>query len=114
MHVEDRGFQFADGIYEVWAVLGGRLSDAEGFPSAWRVRGEPRCIPEPMSRPALEPGVLPYETVRRNCVRDGLVYLQITRGVARRDHAFPDPAPTPTVVVISNPSTWRRPSAKRR
>src|SRR5205085_10545714 len=53
----------------------------------------------PMSRAAL-PNVL-RETVRRNRVRDGLLYLQITRGTARRDHPFPNPAVAPSVVVTA-------------
>jgi len=102
VRVEDRGFQFADGVYEVWAVRHGRLLDSEGhFTRLRRSLGE-LGIAEPMSRAALE--VVLEETLRRNRVRDGLVYLQITRGAAPRDHAFPDPAGRPTVVVTARPS----------
>jgi len=99
VHIEDRGFQFADAVYEVWAVLDGRLTDAEGH----LVRLE-RSLSElrigwPRSRAALLTVV--RETVRRNRIRDGLAYLQVTRGVARRDHPFPSPAPQPTVVVTA-------------
>jgi D-alanine transaminase len=98
VHVEDRGFQFADGVYEVWAAFGGRLADAEGhFERLERSLSELQ-IRAPMARPALE-RVL-RETLRRNRVRDGIVYLQVTRGVARRDHAFPEPV-TPTTVVVT-------------
>jgi D-alanine transaminase len=98
IHVEDRGFQFADGVYEVWAVLGGRLADTNGhFERLWRSLGE-LGIAVPMTRPALE-RVL-YETLRRNRVRNGIVYLQITRGTARRDHAFP-PHDIPATVVVT-------------
>lgn len=101
VHVEDRGFQFADAVYEVWAVLGGKLSDCEGhFERLERSLGELR-IPLPMTRAALH-RVL-HETVRRNRIRDGLLYLQVTRGQARRDHAFPDPPPAPTVVITAKP-----------
>ena len=97
--VEDRGFQLGDGVYEVWAVMGGKLADAEGhFARLERSLGELR-IPMPMSRPALT--VALRETVRRNRVRHGIVYLQVTRGVARRDHAFPNPRVAPTVVVTA-------------
>ncbi len=97
--VEDRGFQFADGVYEVWAVLGGRLAETEGhLERLERSLGELR-IPSPMGRAALV-AVL-RETVRRNRVTDGMVYLQVTRGVARRDHAFPSPPVTPTMVVTA-------------
>ena len=96
--IEDRGFQFADGVYEVWAVLGGRLADNDGhFERLERSLGELRIDP-PMTRAALT-AVL-RETIRRNRITDGIVYLQITRGVARRDHAFPA-AGTPVTVVIT-------------
>lgn len=99
VHIEDRGYQLADGIYEVWAVMDGRLIDAEGhFERLDRSLSELR-IPPPMSRASLLPVL--KEAVRRNRVRYGLVYLQVTRGVARRDHAFPDPAPPPAMVITA-------------
>ena len=97
--IEDRGYQFGDGVYEVWAVMGGKLADAEGhFARLQRSLGELR-IPMPMSRAALT--VALRETVRRNRVRHGIVYLQVTRGVARRDHAFPSQPVAPTVVITA-------------
>ncbi|CAN5288705.1 D-amino-acid transaminase [soil metagenome] len=99
VHIEDRGFQLADGIYEVWAVMDGKLADAEGhFARLWRSLDELE-IAHPMGRAALS--VVLRETVRRNHVRYGLVYLQVTRGTARRDHAFPDPPVAPTLVVTA-------------
>jgi D-alanine transaminase len=99
VNVEDRGYQFGDAVYEVWLIAGGRLCDAEGhFVRLERSLGE-LAIPAPMSRKALE--VVLRETLRRNRVRDGLLYLQISRGVARRDHPFPVPAPAPAVVVTA-------------
>jgi D-alanine transaminase len=97
VHIEDRGYQLGDGVYEVWAVLGGVLADAAGhFARLDRSLAELRIDP-PMSRAALR--LVIGEVVRRNLVRDGLAYLQVTRGVAHRDHAFPDPPPSPAVVV---------------
>jgi D-alanine transaminase len=99
VHIEDRGYQLADGIYEVWAVMRGRLVDVEGhFERLTRSLAE-LCIAEPMGRRALE--LVLREAVRRNRVSYGLVYLQVTRGVARRDHAFPDPAPPPAIVITA-------------
>ena len=99
VHVEDRGFQLADGVYEVWAVLEGRLADSEGhFARLERSLDELR-IRRPMTRTALL-AVL-RETVRRNRVRNGLAYLQVTRGTAPRDHAFPRADTPPTVVVTA-------------
>ncbi len=101
VHIEDRGYQLADGVYEVWAVFGGRLADADGhFVRLERSLGELR-IAMPMSRKALE--LVLHEAVRRNRVKNGLVYLQITRGVAPRDHAFPTRAVRPAVVITAKP-----------
>ena len=99
VHIEDRGFQLADGVYEVWAVFGGKLADADGhFARLGRSLNE-LAIAAPMTRAALE--VVIHEVVRRNGVREGLVYLQVTRGTAPRDHAFPDPPVAPTLVVTA-------------
>ena len=83
VHVEDRGFQFADGVYEVWSVFNGRLADFDGHLTRLHRSLDELRIPIPMSRQAME-RVL-KETVRRNRVNEGLVYLQVTRGTARRD-----------------------------
>lgn len=108
--VEDRGFQFADGVYEVWAVFDGRLADAEGhFERLERSLRELR-IDAPMSRGALSQVL--KETARRNRVRDGIVYLQVTRGVARRDHAFPAPGTPPTIVVTARSVDFAAEGAK--
>ncbi|MGE0742948.1 MAG: D-amino-acid transaminase [Hyphomonadaceae bacterium] len=97
--VLDRGFQFADSIYEVWAVRGGRLFDeAEHLARLKRSLAELR-IAAPMSDAALM--LVIRETVRRNRVRDGIVYLQISRGAAPRDHGFPAPAVRPTIVITA-------------
>ena len=98
VHIEDRGYQLADAVYEVWALFDGKLADAEGhFARLQRSLAEVR-IAEPMGRAALV--TVLRETVRRNRVRDGLLYLQISRGVAPRDHAFPT-GPVPPAVVIT-------------
>lgn len=98
VHIEDRGFQFADGVYEVWAVFDGRLADFHGHITRLkRSLGELR-IDVPMTDAALS-RVL-SETIRRNRVRNGLVYLQVTRGTAPRDHAFPEDV-APSVVVTA-------------
>jgi D-alanine transaminase len=99
VHIEDRGYQLADGVYEVWSVFGGKLADAEGhFTRLWRSLDELR-IAHPMSQAALT--IVLREAVRRNKVREGLCYIQVTRGVARRDHAFPNPAVPPSIVITA-------------
>jgi D-alanine transaminase len=101
VHVEDRGFQFADGVYEVWAVFGGKLADYAGHMDRLDRSLDELRIERPMTRQALT-AVL-RETIRRNLVRDGLVYLQVTRGTAKRDHPFPNPPVAPSVIVTAKP-----------
>ncbi len=97
VNVEDRGYQFGDGVYEVVHLYRGRFIDSERHLGRLeRSLGEIR-IAMPMPRAALL-HVL-NEVARRNRVRDGLLYMQVTRGVARRDHAFPSDATPPAVVV---------------
>ena len=104
VHIEDRGYQFSDGVYEVCEVRDGRLIDERRhIDRLQRSLGELK-IAMPMSRAAL--GVVMRETVVRNRVSNGIVYLQITRGVARRDHAFP-PDGTPPALVITARSIER-------
>ena len=99
VHVEDRGYQFADGVYEVCEVRGGQLVDERRhIQRLVRSLNELRmALPMPLS--AL--GVVLRETVRRNRVQHGLVYLQVTRGVARRDFLFPAPETRPSVIVTA-------------
>ena len=106
VHVEDRGFQFADGVYEVWAVLDGKLADYSGHMTRLARSLTELRIAVPMTREALT-NVL-KETVRRNRVRDGMVYLQVTRGTARRDHPFPPEGTPPSVVVTAKAFDMRK------
>lgn len=97
VNVEDRGYQFADGIYEVVHLYRGRFIDSDRHLTRLeRSLGEVR-IAMPMSRAALSHVLT--EVARRNRVQDGLLYMQVTRGVARRDHAFPAHAVAPAIVV---------------
>ncbi|MDB5434514.1 MAG: D-alanine aminotransferase [Phenylobacterium sp.] len=97
VHIEDRGYQFADAVYEVWALFDGRLSDAEGHFARLERSLSELAIPMPMTRAALT--LVLKETVRRNRIREGLLYLQVSRGVAPRDHAFPNPPVRPAVIM---------------
>jgi D-alanine transaminase len=99
VNVEDRGYQFSDGVYEVCEVRGGRLVDERRHIERLQRSLSELRIALPMMPAAL--GVVLRETVRRNRVRWGIVYLQITRGVARRDHAFPPAGTVPSVVVTA-------------
>jgi D-alanine transaminase len=99
VHIEDRGYQFSDGVYEVCEVRGGRIIDERRHMARLERSLHELRIKQPMSPGAL--GVVMRECVRRNRVRDGIIYLQITRGVARRDHGFPPPGTQPSVVVTA-------------
>src|SRR5205823_4652996 len=99
VHIEDRGYQLADGVYEVVGVRDGKLID-----EAPHINRLDRSLRElriawPVSRPAL--GFVMRELMRRNRLRDGLVYMQVTRGVARRDHAFPTTPVKPALVLTT-------------
>jgi D-alanine transaminase len=105
VHIEDRGYQFADGVYEVIAVRGGQLVDLDPHFDRLDRSLDALKIAQPMSRGAL--AVVVGQTVRRNLVRDGIVYMQITRGVAPRFHPFPlgaDPAVVVTARTMAPPS----------
>lgn len=97
--VEDRGYQFADGVYEVCEVRGGRLVDERRHMARLDRSLCELHIMRPMSPAAL--GVVVRETIRRNRVRDGIVYVQVTRGVARRDFPFPAASTKPSLVVTA-------------
>jgi D-alanine transaminase len=108
--VLDRGFQFADSVYEVWAIRGGRMFDAVAHMARLRRSLRELRIGFATSDAALY-AVL-HETRRRNRVSDGIVYVQISRGAAPRDHVFPSPAVAPTIVVTAK-SLDRAAIAKR-
>lgn len=98
VHIEDRGYQFADGVYEVIAVAGGHLVDEARHLARLRRSLAELRIAMPMQEASLR--IVIREVVRRNGVDDGIVYLQVTRGAAPREHAFPKAA-KPTLVVTS-------------
>ncbi|MBC7313356.1 MAG: D-amino-acid transaminase [Rhizobium sp.] len=99
VHIEDRGYQFADGVYEVCEIRHGLIVDlSRHLDRLDRSLGELR-IAQPMSRAALV-GII-REVARRNRVKNGLFYLQVTRGEARRDHVFPGSDTTPSLVVTA-------------
>jgi D-alanine transaminase len=99
VNVEDRGYQFADGVYEVCEVRGARLVDFPRHMARLQRSLSELQIAEPMPITAL--AIIMREVVRRNRVTFGIVYLQVTRGVARRDHAFPPSSVKPSVVVTA-------------
>src|SRR5690606_2437837 len=99
VHVEDRGYQFADGVYEVCEVARGCIMDmTRHLDRLDRSLSEMR-IDWPIARRALQ--MVIAEVIRRNRIENGLVYVQVTRGVAPRDHYFPAQDTQPALVVTA-------------
>lgn len=99
VHVEDRGYQLADGVYEVVGVRDGKLVDERPHLDRLGRSLHELRIAWPVARPTF--GFIIRELMRRNRLRDGLVYMQVTRGVARRDHAFPTKPVRPALVLTT-------------
>lgn len=99
VHIEDRGYQFADGVYEVCEISRGMIVDMTAHLDRLDRSLSELSIVWPMKRGSLEHVMI--ETIMRNRVKDGLVYVQVTRGVAPRDHVFPDANTRPAVVVTA-------------
>jgi D-alanine transaminase len=99
VNIEDRGYQFSDGVYEVCEIRNGRLVDMPRHMTRLQRSLSELRIAMPMPLASL--AIVMQEVVRRNRVHYGIVYLQVTRGVARRDHAFPVNAVQPSIVVTA-------------
>jgi D-alanine transaminase len=99
VNIEDRGYQFSDGVYEVCEVRGGQLIDERRHMARLAFSLSELRIDMPMSEAALSAVI--HEVVRKNRVRWGIVYLQISRGVAHRDHAFPPAGTAPSIVITA-------------
>jgi D-alanine transaminase len=108
VHVEDRGYQFADGVYEVCEVARGMIVDMTRHLDRLDRSLRELKMDWPVSRRALP--VIMREVVNRNRVFNGMVYLQVTRGVAPRDHVFPAGVPSSLVVTAkrTDPSVGTR------
>ncbi len=102
--IDDRGYQFADGVYEVAPVQGGRIIDLAPHFDRLGASLAALRIDDPVPAPALE--LITRETLARNRVADGIVYLQVTRGVAPRDHGFPKASIKPALVVTAKSIGW--------
>lgn len=99
VHIEDRGLQFGDSVYEVCNIRGGVLLDESGHLDRLERSLAALEMAMPLARAALRQVL--REVLRRNRVRDGLVYLQVTRGAFRRDHPIPGIALRPTLIVTA-------------
>lgn len=106
VNIEDRGYQFSDGVYEVCEIRGGKVVDMPRHLARLQRSLHELRIDMPMPLSALE--IVVHETVRRNRVTYGIVYLQVTRGVARRDHAFPVNPVKPALVVTARGLSFQK------
>jgi len=111
VHIEDRALQLGDGIYEVCGVTDGHLQDEEEHLDRLERSLREIEMAMPMGRAALK--LIFREMVRRNRVRDGLLYLQATRGAVHRDHPIPAVVPRTTLIITAH-SLDPAPFAKRR
>ena len=100
VHIEDRGYQFGDGVYEVITVVGGHMADEAGHLDRLDRSLNELSIAWPVTRSAL--GVILREVARRNKLLNGLIYFQVTRGVARRSHEFPSGVASSLVVTAKH------------
>ena len=100
VHIEDRGFQFADGVYEVVALIEGVMADERGHLDRLERSLRELSISMPVPRRTLS--ILLREIVRKNRVRNANIYIQITRGVAKRDFKFPGSDILSSLVI----TTW--------
>ena len=105
IHIEDRGYQFADGVYEVFAIVQSKIVDFEGhIKRLYRSLNELR-ITSPIQKKSYKFHI--KEIIKRNVINSGLVYLQVTRGVASRDFKFPKNSKSSIVIIGKNlPSNY--------
>ncbi|EAU40084.1 Aminotransferase class IV, putative D-alanine aminotransferase [Fulvimarina pelagi HTCC2506] len=109
--VFDRGFLFADGVYEVTAVLSGKLVDFAGHMKRLRRSLSELALPSPGSDEMIL--AIHRELLSRNGIEEGLVYMQISRGAADRDFAFPPENTEPSLVLFTQAKTLRETPASK-
>ena len=105
VHIEDRGYQFADGVYEVVTIAEGKMADLQGHLTRLARSLRELRMPAPTSEQALRQ--IMRRMVRKNLIRDGLLYIQVTRGVARRDFVFPEQTAPSLVMTCAHRAKWR-------
>ena len=99
VHIEDRGYQFADGVYEVCEVRHGMIVDLTRHLDRLGRSLSELSIDWPMERRALT--LVIRQVLRKNGVTNGMFYMQVTRGVAKRDHVFPADTVKPSIVITA-------------
>ncbi|MFN3960080.1 MAG: D-amino-acid transaminase [Parvularculaceae bacterium] len=110
VHIEDRGYQFADGVYEVVLFVGGRFWDLDGHLKRWARSLAELEIRAPMSEGALR--IVISKLIEKNRLKDCMIYMQATRGVAARNHPFPPAGTEPALVMTARPIDLEKLNAK--
>jgi D-alanine transaminase len=111
VHIEDRGFQFADGVYEVVACIEGYLADERGHFD--RLERSLRELKIAMPVPRRTLSHILREIVRRSRLDDAAIYIQVTRGVWKRDFPFPPPGTRPSLIVTARPFKFATNAARK-
>src|SRR5690606_17159328 len=104
VHIDDRGCQFADGVYEVVLSRGGILLDWEQHCTRLRRSLAELRIAFSVHDYGLK--AIVREILDKNSIQDAVVYIQVTRGVAKREHTFPKGNVSPTVIITVNPPVF--------
>ena len=99
--VEDRGFQFADGVYEAMRIYGGRAFAMTPHLDRLEQSAAALVLPMSMDKPALAAEI--DRLIAQSGVRDGLLYLQLTRGACPRNHVLPSERCEPTLLFYARP-----------
>lgn len=111
VHIEDRALQLGDGIYEVTAVVNGRSIDEEEHLDRMERSLRELGMDMPMGRAALK--LVMREMIRRNRIKNGLLYIQVSRGAVKRDHPIPDLPPRPSLIMTARPQNPELDEKKR-
>ena len=98
IHIEDRGYQFADGVYEVFGILDNKIVDYKGHLNRLYNSLNKIKLKSPIHKSSYIFHI--KKIISKNKIKNGLVYLQITRGVASRDFKFPKNT-KPSLVIIA-------------
>ncbi|RED53250.1 D-amino-acid transaminase [Aestuariispira insulae] len=106
VHIEDRGYQLGDGVYEVVTILNGKMVDEAGHLDRLERSLSELRIDMPVKRDVIR--MICREMVKRNGIDNGLVYMQVTRGVAPRNHAFPTKPVKPALVMTTKRMDFAR------
>ena len=100
VHIEDRGYQFGDGVYEVVLLVNGKMADCDGHLKRLKRSLKEMSMASPVSDAAMRQ--IMARVIRLNRVKTGIIYIQVTRGVARRDHKFPKHSQPSLVMTVKH------------